>query len=88
MITYNSVVPSRILGVEEHCTVVIWKQPQEVIINYQLIFYREEQKNTVLTKDSHPYYVIQPDDIPYGDGPVTVEVWIIIVYMNVYLEQN
>ena len=77
----NFSVPSRVRDVQEHCTVIVWKAPAETngqITNYLLTFQREEQIVDVLADPTYHYHVIQPNDIPPGGGPVTVEVCIAI----------
>ena len=70
-------VPSRVLDVQQHCTVVVWRQPAETnghITSYLLTFVRDQKTLNVWRSDGYHYYVLQPDDIPPGTGPVTVEV--------------
>ena len=65
--------------IQEHCTVVVWKKPAEtsgLIESYILSFTRGDVSTTLETDATYHYYVIQPSDIPPGDGPVTVGVGI------------
>lgn len=56
---------------------MVWKQPAEtngVITNYLVTFRRDQESKTLSTDATYHYHVLQPDDIPSGTGPVTVEV--------------
>ena len=57
---------------------MVWKQPAEtngVITNYLVTFRRDQESKTLSTDATYHYHVLQPDDIPSGTGPVTVEVY-------------
>ena len=71
------VVPTRVREIQEHCTVVVWKQPTEkrgLLINYIVIFTRNNESRQVLTDAKYHYHVLEVGDIPPGFGNVTVEV--------------
>ena len=71
------VVPYAVEDIQEHCTVVVWKQPAKAngyISHYVVTFTRDNMDRSVVTDAMYHYHVIQSGDIPAGDGPVTVQV--------------
>ena len=71
------VVPYAVEDIQEHCTVVVWKQPAKAngyISHYVVTFTRDNMDRSVVTDAVYHYHVIQSGDIPAGDGPVTVQV--------------
>ena len=80
----HCLAPGRVGAVEGHCSVIVWKAPEEpngIIMEYKIQFLTNMYSNTIRTMSAQTFYVIETKEILPKGKNIFVKVY---TYMHNY----